>query len=378
MDEADLLADNIAVLAAPGKLVAEGSPVSLKSRLGKGYTLRVRFQDTNAVARSHVVLGKIRHVTPNATFSAYSAHGSDILLRSRDSDAVKDVLEVIQTNMTMLGVVHYEVHSTSVEDIFLDLMAFESHTRIEDEPDKSDDAASDESPSQPPADSALKLTSGRKKHPLLQAFTIFYKRCLIFRKNWLPSLLAVIIAVAGSCIPLFFLSGRGETCQTTFSVVESSSLFLGDSPFSSAGDLFFPGNGALVSPPNLAQSLGPGLAEVPVVPIPNNNTFVQTILSNFMNLSLGGVSVDFNTNQALVAWQAAPPGLTGPTMLNLASNVLYNRALNTSGRAANLPSIIAANYQSLPFKDPGTLNALKWVAFFGATMVSLSRPGCVF
>ncbi|GJJ10065.1 hypothetical protein Clacol_004291 [Clathrus columnatus] len=370
LDEADLLADNIAVLAAPGKLVAEGSPVALKSRLGKGYTLRVRFSDTNVTTRSHNILRNIRHIVPNASFSAYSAHGSDILLHSKDSDVVKEVLEIIQRDVMVLGVVHYEVHSTSVEDIFLDLMALESNTRIQDdEPEKESTAsASDENGLNRHQVSELKLTSGRKKHPLSQSLTIFYKRCLIFRKNWLPSLLAVLIAVAGSCIPLFFITGREETCKTTFSIVDPTPLYLGDSPFSSVADLFFPGNDALISPPNLAQSLGPSLAEVPFQPIPDNGTFVQEIMSNFMNLSLGGVSIDLKTNQALVAWQAAPPGLTAPTMLNLASNILYNRALNVSGRAANLPSIIAANYQSLPFKDPGTLDALKWVAFFGAAM----------
>ena len=38
LDEADLLADHIAILAAPGKLIASGSPVSLKRDLG--YSVR--------------------------------------------------------------------------------------------------------------------------------------------------------------------------------------------------------------------------------------------------------------------------------------------------------------------------------------------------
>ena len=37
------MADTIAVLAAPGKLVAQGTPVSLKSQLGHGYTIDVAF-----------------------------------------------------------------------------------------------------------------------------------------------------------------------------------------------------------------------------------------------------------------------------------------------------------------------------------------------
>lgn len=308
---------------------------------------------------------------PNATYSPYSANGSDILLHSKDSHVVKEVLRLVQDNMAKVGVVHYEVHSTSIEDIFLGLMALESNTLIEDEHEKSV-SPSDEDPNDQPG-YGLNLTSGRKTHPVSQSLTIFYKRCLIVRKSWLPPFLAVIIAVAGSCIPLFYLSNRVNTCQTTFSIVDPTPLYLGDSQFSSVGDLLTPGGEALVSPPNLTDALGPSVAEVPTVSIPNNSTFVQTILSNFMNLSLGGVSIDFNTDKALVAWQASPPGLTAPTMLNLASNILYNRALNVSGRAANLPSIIAADFQTLPFKNPGSLRALDWVAFYGAAMVVFSN-----
>lgn len=40
MEEADLLADSIAIMAA-GRVVAEGTPHDLKSRYGVGYTLSV-------------------------------------------------------------------------------------------------------------------------------------------------------------------------------------------------------------------------------------------------------------------------------------------------------------------------------------------------
>ncbi len=40
MEEADLLADSIAIMAA-GRLVAEGTPVELKARYSVGYTLSV-------------------------------------------------------------------------------------------------------------------------------------------------------------------------------------------------------------------------------------------------------------------------------------------------------------------------------------------------
>ena len=81
-------------------------------------------------------------------------------------------------------------------------------------------------------------------------------------------------------------------------------------------------------------------------------------------------SIDQQSGQSLFAWEATPPGLTGLVMLNLVSNLLYNTALNSTSRAAASPSIILANYQMFPGIAAGTLVALKWVAFFGAAMVS--------
>ena len=86
--------------------------------------------------------------------------------------------------------------------------------------------------------------------------------------------------------------------------------------------------------------------------------------------SFGGVSIDTQTGASLFAWEATPPGLTGLVMLNLVSNILYNNALNETGRAAAAaPSVILANYQTFPGIAAGTLVALKWNVFFGAAMV---------
>lgn len=107
--------------------------------------------------------------------------------------------------------------------------------------------------------------------------------------------------------------------------------------------------------------------------VPDNVTFVSTIQQNYLNLSIGGISIDTQTGDSLFAWQASPPGLIGPTMMNLVTNILYNRALNASGDTAGTPSIIMANYASFPRIAAGTLTDLKWVAFFGAAMVCAAQ-----
>ena len=345
----------------------------MKSQLGKGYTLQLSFNEQGMATNSpELLLKRIQEIVPDATCSSSSTCGSTYCLHSKNSGVVKQVLEVLKTETKKLGIASYKIHGTSIEDIFLDLMSIEAGHESTEPGERNGSRGSDAPTATVQLDDpALQLTSGRKKSPLAQSLTIFYKRCLIIRRSWLSPVLAILIAVSGTCIPLFFMNNRAETCTTTFVPALNVPLYLGNSPYSSIGDSLVPGSQAIISPPNLVSLLGASILHVPVVSVPDNDTFMSTIQQNFLNLSLGGVSMDLNTRNTLLAWEATPPGLTGPTLLNLASNILYNQALNASGRGGNHPSIIAANYQSFPAINSGTLVALKWVAFFGATMVSL-------
>jgi hypothetical protein len=100
------------------------------------------------------------------------------------------------------------------------------------------------------------LMPGRKKSLQAQSLTIFYKRCLIVRRSWLSSLPTILIAVAGSCIPLFFMSNRAETCTTTFVPEVNVPLYKANSPYSSVLSTQLPGGEVIVSPSNLAATLG--------------------------------------------------------------------------------------------------------------------------
>ncbi|KZS93968.1 P-loop containing nucleoside triphosphate hydrolase protein [Sistotremastrum niveocremeum HHB9708] len=215
----------------------------------------------------------------------------------------------------------------------------------------------------------LELSNGCAQNSLRQASTIMYKRWLVLKRSWFTPLLMVVIAIAGSCIPLFFMNGRQETCAVDFDVADNIPLFLPLSPlygsiFGTAGQFAH----LLTAPPNLLPLLGDITDGIQTTNLIDNATFVQTIGSEFHNLTLGGVSVDFSSNSALVAWEASAPSISGPSLLNLVSNLLYNKALNSTGRNLDIANIISANYQSLPAVDGGSLFALKWVAFFGATM----------
>jgi ATP-binding cassette, subfamily A (ABC1), member 3 len=205
------------------------------------------------------------------------------------------------------------------------------------------------------------LPTGRPVSFFRQALTIFYKRTLILKRSWLTPLLTVIIAVAGATIPIVFISGELASCSVRFLDATPTPLYLPSLPLSSS---------VVTSPPNITDTLGSSTGFLPITNIPDNATFVNFISQNFANLSLGGVSLDQNTGASLIAWEATPPGITGLSMLNLATNLLYTRALNTSGNAARIPTLILANYATFPPVDASTLVSLKWVIIFGAAMVS--------
>ncbi|KAH9926492.1 uncharacterized protein B0H18DRAFT_1118977 [Fomitopsis serialis] len=378
LDEADLLADTIAVLAAPGKLVAQGTPVALKSHYGQGYTVQVTFNasaDTQEKpsADPSELLERIRPLVPDAYVTSAAPGEAAYHLNAKDPGTVHKVLEVMEVGREAGKLSSYSVLSTSIEDIFLGLM----HANNDGKPETSDRSSS-VSPSPVLGENdkvekttgsallpvlshgsapVLELTTGRKRMPLSQALTIFHKRVMIARRSWLTPFLAVLVAIGGSCVPLFFIAGRAPpSCVQTYHNAIPIPLYAPESPI------------ILAVTSRLLSSLGSAMQLVPVQNITDNSTFVNTINQNYQNLSLGGVSMDLDSGSTLIAWEATPPGYTGLVMLNLASNLVYNHALNSSGAGLGVPRVIATNFENLVGFDAGTLVALKWLAFYGAAM----------
>jgi ATP-binding cassette, subfamily A (ABC1), member 3 len=344
--------------------VAQGSPVSLKSTLGQGYTIQATFRPSNPSEKQWVppssLLDLIRPIAPMCYVSSSAPHQASFHLMLKDSELVEKVLEVLESNATSCDLESYDVLGTSIEDIFLDLMSKEqSSDEIDGAIEETKSAHSVHS------NRPLELGSGRKRSPFSQASTIFYKRVLVARRSWLTPFLAVLVVVAGSCIPLFFLPKQQLVCTKTFKNTTSVPLYLPFLPTSILPTSIY--SNVLTSPPNATNYLGPTGATLHSQNITDNSTFFSDIKANYLNITLGGVSIDFSSGNSLIAWEASPPGINGPTLLNLASNILYNAALNTTSTSG--ASIIGANYASFPAVSARTLVDLKWVSFFGASMV---------
>ncbi|KAF8634881.1 hypothetical protein AX15_000635 [Amanita polypyramis BW_CC] len=374
LDEADLLADHIAILVSPGKLVAQGSPVTLKRGFGRGYSIQVTFDahsDSEKITTSREAL--LQAIQTHATLVrvGHISHLQTLYhLDTKDTPVVAGVLHLLDEEKSKYFVNSYDILGTSMEDVFLNLMGNNEDGQNSDEKRLLKDPFA---PAPEKHVEDILATAGMG--PLLtlsqtwvpsffqQAFTIFYKRSLILRRSWLPPFLTVLIAVAGSTIPIVFIDRGAQTCTQLVLDMARVPLYL---PALNIPSLD-PSTYIFESPPGILSALGINTNVLPLVDIVDNTTFVNAVFSNYRNSSAGGVSFNFSTGDSLVAWEASPPGILGPSMLNLATNILYNHALNTSGHYHNTP-IIRANYQPLPPPSGRSLNSLKWIGFYGAAM----------
>lgn len=366
------MADHIAILAAPGKVVASGSPVTLKRDLGEGYSIQVSLSQTLADEKSKAaqstseeLLREIRAIAPETYTTTQSPQLVSYHLKTRDGDIVRQVLERCDARIKSGDILSYDILGTTIEDIFLDLMKKQEDNGVDEKVSRDTISAS---PSPAPNIAAMDLPSGRPVSPFRQALTIFHKRLLIGRRSWLTPALTIGIAVAGACIPLVFIKGKQQSCVRAFgNSTLALPLYLPSSPI--VPFTFGPSSRVLVSPPGIISTLGSSADLLRITNVTDNATFLNDISQNYRNLSLGGVSIDPNTGATVFAWEATPPGITGPSMLNLVSNLLYNRALNSSGNSIRTPTTILASYSSFPPVGAGTLVSLRWIAFFGAVMV---------
>ncbi|KAF9018074.1 hypothetical protein BDZ89DRAFT_1094172 [Hymenopellis radicata] len=383
LDEADLLADKIAILAAPGKLVAEGSPVALKRDLGDGYTVQASIERKGNSSVLIEILDRIREITPGASIATAGSSQALYHLATKDPVMVQHVLHIFEEYVKDGSLHSYDVLGTTIEDIFLDLMNGLRQLAVRESSDaelapllkpslsslksqSSTDTLVDE-----PTLPTLELSRGRQMSPWQQTVTIFVKRRLIARRSWLTPLFSILVAVGGATIPLVFISDRAPACVPHYKATSSFPLYMPVSPV--ALDAIFNETGQATAqvlnyPPGLIRSLGNTTSTLNIADVDDNKTFVQTITDTYQDLRYGGISMSADGSASMLAWEAESPGYTGSVLLNMVDNILYNDALNKSGQVAIPSPMIQANYEAFPAVDAGTLDALKWATFFGATM----------
>lgn len=272
LDEADLLADNIAILAAPGRLIAEGTPVSLKRAHGEGYSLQITLTHPSEQS-AQALLKEIQAKAPHS-YIAENDHNQPRLtyrLKSRDNLVIEAILRDMEnkrfgTNGHNAVVDSYDVLGPSIEDVFLKLMAQNKgpgETELLDDTLETQRNAGHLPSYQPKA--PLVLSDGTRTSFTRQMMTIFRKRVIIAKSNWYTPLIQFIVIFAGTTLPLILLKqqfySNGERApflqQECFAPVEGGYTFEGEDGFD-PGISIPPGDGflwytifgaILVSPP---------------------------------------------------------------------------------------------------------------------------------
>ena len=118
MEEADMLGDEIAIVAA-GKLRCAGTPIQLKARFGLGYRVTISCAPENAEAAKRLVR---RHL-PGAQLRGDNAGALVFSLPDVDlDDSVAQFFEALQTVMAEDGtklIEDWGCQNTTMEDVFL-------------------------------------------------------------------------------------------------------------------------------------------------------------------------------------------------------------------------------------------------------------------
>lgn len=351
LDEAELLADNIAILSK-GALKAQGSSVELKHRLGSGYRIHLYNVPGSRSAPDHHF-----HGIPKED------HFDETVYTVQDSAQASHFISILEDG----GIREYSVSGPTIEDVFLrvaeeiDLDSFEQHDvkQIKEEPKQDGEAGGE-------VDGSLQLLTGKRISMIRQSWVLFLKRATVSRRNPLPYAAAFLIPVIAAGLVSLFLKGAKEpSCSgnSAFSRSEAQSI-------SSLGDFDF-----VIGPPD---KLSPGLVNTFVSSLTGSSRstgnsqddlmsrfhtvnslseFNNYIDNNFANVTPGGVYLGDKNSPPTIAWRSN----NGEFPL---AAVVQN-ALDSF--LTNIPIGFQFQYLDIPM-PPGIGESLKLTVFFGLAM----------
>ncbi|KAI2468356.1 P-loop containing nucleoside triphosphate hydrolase protein [Annulohypoxylon bovei var. microspora] len=220
LDEADLLADHIAILSK-GTLRAQGSSVELKDRLGAGYRVHV-FN-----AREIKDPPEVENVTRKIGFDviSYIAPSSSL------------AAEVIRS-LEAAGIQDYKFSNPTIEDVFLQVaeeVKGESAVKSPQTPSSAEGSSDKQANSEEVGASeiekdGLELLSGQPIGYMRQTVILFRKRCTIFKTNWFPYVAAFLIPIIAAALTSLYVTdqhpvGCNPASQSSADTSDTSNLY---------------------------------------------------------------------------------------------------------------------------------------------------------
>ncbi|KAI0003601.1 P-loop containing nucleoside triphosphate hydrolase protein [Xylariaceae sp. FL0662B] len=198
LDEADLLADHIAILSK-GTLRAEGSSVELKDRLGAGY--RVHVFNARDIKDPPEVEGVARKI------------GLDVISYTATSSSL--AAQVI-SSLEDAGIHDYKFSNPTIEDVFLQVAeeikdegAFRSIKPVSPASGSNEKhQSSEEDLGVDGQQDGLELLSGQPIGFIKQTVVLLRKRCTIFKTNWFPYVAAFLIPIVATGLTSLYVTDQ--------------------------------------------------------------------------------------------------------------------------------------------------------------------------
>lgn len=345
LDEADLLADHIAILSK-GTLRAEGSSVELKEKLGGGYRIHLQTGAEHEKApqfegvRTDISAGQTMYFAENSTQAA----------------------QIIR-RLEVLGLSDYQLSGPTIEDVFLQLadeVIAESGSlddRGTPSPDLEDSEKTTTGDAVKTTDSpALELQTGQSIGFSRQAWVLFRKRFTIIRRNYLPYTAAFLLPVIAAGLVSLFLKGfTAVGCAPASTVRDSDieSFFTQSSYDVVIGPASRFTNATLTS---LYQSILPAISAQSLHTVSSLVDFNNYISTNFANVTPAGFFLD--GTQSTLAYRGNGDiynSIFGQNIMNVA---LTNISIGTQYSEFDIPWA------------PSTGKSLQMVVYFGLAMAA--------
>ncbi|KAK8097945.1 ABC transporter [Apiospora kogelbergensis] len=199
LDEADLLADQLAILSK-GTLRAQGSSVELKDRLGAGY--RIHVFNAQAIKSPPEIEGVTRKIGfDNISYIAQSSAAAAEVIRTLEAAGISD----------------YKYSGPTIEDVFLQVaeeVQGEDISKLQAPTEALHDDKQASSENVQAVDGrekdSLALLSGKQIGFGRQLTILFKKRITILKTNWFPYFAAFFIPIVAAGLVMLFIKGQSQ------------------------------------------------------------------------------------------------------------------------------------------------------------------------
>ncbi|KAK4134983.1 hypothetical protein BT67DRAFT_378638 [Trichocladium antarcticum] len=367
LDEADLLADYIAVMSK-GRLRAQGTSAELKDRLGGGY--RIHVNSVELIPRLPDIAGVQKKATREE--AAYVATTSAMA-----ATVIKE--------LEAAGITDYRFSGPTIEDVFLQLAEEVHDEGSDDGPDglagqRGVDSSSAENVNGAEKGPGVELMSGQPVGFARQIWVLFLKRCTIFKGNWVPSLVAFAIPViAAGLVMLFVRDQEAVGCspaeqssrETAVNILDDFELFLVGGPadrFSESNllRLFAPiytsmqgqqGQGGSAAALSARAATNPAKFLERVIVVDSLDDFNDAIVQYRKNVTPAGIWLGDDRSRPMLAYRGNGPEMVNAWFGQWAMDMLLS---NTT---------IASTYTMFdtPFA-PGMGNSLQLLVYVGLAL----------